>query len=72
MSARLVSVPPDLGELNGVHDLAVDGTTVDFQVDQAALESALRAITAAGVISLVSRPPTLEELFLRHYQGASL
>ena len=55
-----------------VDDLAVDGTTVDFQVDQAALESALRAITAAGVISLVSRPPTLEELFLRHYQGASL
>jgi ABC-2 type transport system ATP-binding protein len=72
ISARLVSVPPDLGELSGVHDLVVDGTTVDFQVDQTALETALRAITAAGVVSLVSRPPTLEELFLRHYQGASL
>ncbi len=72
ISARLVSVPPDLGELGGVHDLVVDGTTVDFQVDQTALESALRAITAAGVVSLVSRPPTLEELFLRHYQEASL
>jgi ABC-2 type transport system ATP-binding protein len=72
ISARLVSVSPDLGELSGVHDLVVDGTTVDFQVDQTALETALRAITAAGVVSLVSRPPTLEELFLRHYQGASL
>jgi ABC-2 type transport system ATP-binding protein len=72
ISATLASVPQNLGELNGVHDLVVDGATVDFQVDQAALESALRAITAAGVVSLVSRPPTLEELFLRHYQGASL
>jgi ABC-2 type transport system ATP-binding protein len=70
ISARLASVPPDLSELNGVHDLAVDGTTVNFQVDQAALESALRALTTAGVVSLVSRPPTLEELFLRHYQEA--
>ncbi len=70
ISARLASVPPDLSELNGVHDLAVDGTTVNFQVDQATLESALKALTTAGVVSLVSRPPTLEELFLRHYQEA--
>jgi ABC-2 type transport system ATP-binding protein len=27
----------------------------------------LRRLTAAGVRGLVSRPPTLEELFLRHY-----
>jgi ABC-2 type transport system ATP-binding protein len=27
----------------------------------------LRQLAAAGVLSLVSQPPTLEELFLRHY-----
>jgi hypothetical protein len=32
-----------------------------------ALGAALRLLTDAGVRSLVSRPPTLEELFLRHY-----
>jgi ABC-2 type transport system ATP-binding protein len=28
----------------------------------------LSALASAGVRSLVSRPPTLEELFLRHYR----
>ncbi|MEV1179622.1 ABC transporter ATP-binding protein, partial [Nonomuraea sp. NPDC049784] len=34
------------------------------------LDQALRRLTEAGVRSLVSRPPTLEELFLRHYETA--
>ena len=25
-------------------------------------------LTSAGLLSLVSQPPTLEELFMRHYQ----
>ena len=29
----------------------------------------LRHLSAAGVRSLISQPPTLEELFLRHYQA---
>jgi ABC-2 type transport system ATP-binding protein len=29
----------------------------------------LRHLSAAGVRSLTSQPPTLEELFLRHYQA---
>ena len=36
----------------------------------AALDPALRRLTAVGVRSLVSQPPTLEELFLRHYAVA--
>ena len=43
---------------------------VRFQADPGALEPALRALAEAGVTSLVSRPPTLEELFLRHYAAA--
>ena len=38
------------------------------QVDGDALDQVLRLLTAAGVRSLVSRPPTLEELFLMHYE----
>jgi ABC-2 type transport system ATP-binding protein len=37
-------------------------------VDTGQLDPLLRRLTAAGVRSLVSRPPTLEELFLRHYR----
>jgi ABC-2 type transport system ATP-binding protein len=70
IEAELAGPPAGLADLAGVHDLAVDGERVRFDVDTAALDTALRALTAAGVRSLVSQPPTLEELFLRHYDAA--
>jgi ABC-2 type transport system ATP-binding protein len=57
----------DLVNMAGVHDAQVDGTSVRCQVDSAQLDALLRRLTHAGVRTLVSRPPTLEELFLRHY-----
>ncbi|MCG8914777.1 ABC transporter ATP-binding protein [Actinokineospora sp. PR83] len=64
-----LSGPPDgIGELPGVHDLKAEGNRVRFDVDTSDLDRALRALTASGVKSLTSQPPTLEELFLRHYQ----
>ncbi|MER8029019.1 ABC transporter ATP-binding protein [Streptomyces bauhiniae] len=56
--------------LTGVHDLEVRGAHVRLQVDTAELDSVLRVLSAAGVRSLTCTPPTLEELFLRHYEGA--
>jgi ABC-2 type transport system ATP-binding protein len=61
-----------LDGLPGIHDLevrpALDGDTeVRFQVDTSKLHEAIAALSAAGIRSLVSTPPTLEELFLRHY-----
>jgi len=56
-----------LERLAGVHDPQVDGLRARFDVDTAQLESALEFLTAFGVRSLTSQPPTLEELFLRHY-----
>jgi ABC-2 type transport system ATP-binding protein len=52
-----------------VHDLSVEGTRVRFDVDSDDLDRALRHLTSFGVRTLTSRPPTLEELFLRHYEG---
>ncbi|GAA1773958.1 ABC transporter ATP-binding protein [Nocardioides hankookensis] len=67
VSAELDRQPEGLGALEGVHGLVVEGTRVRFQVDTARLEPALQALVGAGVRSLTSQPPTLEELFLRHY-----
>jgi polyether ionophore transport system ATP-binding protein len=53
----------------GVHNFQAQDGRVRFDVDDQALEEALRRLTSLGVRSLVSRPPTLEELFLRHYQA---
>jgi ABC-2 type transport system ATP-binding protein len=71
VDAELAAPPSGLDGLTGVHDLHVDGTRVRCQVDAAALGDFLSRLTAAGVRSLLCQPPTLEELFLRHYTGAA-
>jgi ABC-2 type transport system ATP-binding protein len=67
--AELASPPDGLLQLPGVHNLEVDGTRVRLQVDSEQIDALLRRLTSVGVRSLVSQPPTLEELFLRHYQA---
>jgi ABC-2 type transport system ATP-binding protein len=57
-------------DLPTVHGLHTDGDRVRFDVDPTGLDAALRALTDRGVVSLTTRPPTLEELFLRHYTRA--
>ena len=54
----------------GVHNLQAQDGRVRFDVDTVGLDAALRHLTDVGVRSLISQPPTLEELFLRHYQQA--
>jgi ABC-2 type transport system ATP-binding protein len=56
-----------LAGLPGVHDVAADGTRARFDVDSAELPGVLRHLAGFEVHTLTSRPPTLEELFMRHY-----
>jgi ABC-2 type transport system ATP-binding protein len=56
-----------LESLAGVHGLTTHNGSVSFEVDTAQLDPVLRHVTGFGVESLASAPPTLEELFLRHY-----
>ncbi|MFH8260178.1 ABC transporter ATP-binding protein [Streptomyces roseolus] len=67
VTAELAGPPRGLDRLAGVHDLRVEGRTVRLQADTDKLDPVLAALLAAGVRSLTSTPPTLEELFLRHY-----
>ncbi|HET9656381.1 MAG TPA: ABC transporter ATP-binding protein [Kineosporiaceae bacterium] len=67
ISAELDGDPAGLTGLDGVHGLQVSGHRIDCEVDTSCLDQVLRRLTELGVRSLVSRPPTLEELFLRHY-----
>ncbi|MBN0041688.1 ABC transporter ATP-binding protein [Cellulosimicrobium cellulans] len=63
--------PSALDTLDGVHDLVVepgaDGTRARFDVDNDHVETVLRALTDLGLRSVTVNPPSLEELFLRHY-----
>ena len=69
IAAELAEPPVGLDRLLGVHDLDVEGNRVRCEVDTDKLDEFLRALSAAGIRSLTSQPPTLEELFLRHYAG---
>ncbi len=67
VSVELRTAPTGLSSLEGIHDLAVSGNRARFAVDTVRLDAALAALTGLGVVSLTCQPPTLEELFLRHY-----
>src|SRR5580658_10194553 len=67
VNAELDRPAPGIAGLPGVHDLVIAGDRVRCEVDTDKLTGFLRELTAAGVRSLTSQPPTLEELFLRHY-----
>lgn len=58
--AGLVALP-------GVHDVVQQDGRARFDVDSDHLGGAVRHLTDFGIRSLGSSPPTLEELFLRHY-----
>lgn len=72
ISALVERAPHALVDLAGMHALRVAdegaaGHRVEGEVDTDRLDDLLRHLTGLGVKSLTSRPPTLEELFLRHY-----
>jgi ABC-2 type transport system ATP-binding protein len=56
-----------LERLPGVHGAASVNGSVRFTVDAEHLDAAVRHVSSFGLRSLVSHPPTLEELMLRHY-----
>ena len=56
-----------LAGLPGVHDLLRLDGHITFAVDDAELPAVLSAVARLQPRSLVANPPSLEELFLRHY-----
>lgn len=68
IQAELSSSPNGLAQLPGVHSLDVEGNRVRCEVDTAQLDGLMKQLAASGIKSLVAQPPTLEELFLRHYE----
>lgn len=67
IKAEMAGDPGDLSRIAGVDDISFDGHTLRAQVDADSLGAVIKALGDAGVRGLVSQPPTLEDLFLRHY-----
>ncbi|CDQ41183.1 MULTISPECIES: ABC transporter ATP-binding protein [Virgibacillus] len=58
-----------LSEVEGVHAIEREGNEISFQVDTEKLDDVIRYISKFGLVKLQSAPPTLEDLFMRHYEG---
>src|ERR1700712_3749229 len=67
IKAEMIGDPGDIGSIEGVEDVSVEGHTLTAQVNGDSLAQVIKALGDAGVRSLVSQPPTLEDIFLRHY-----
>jgi ABC-2 type transport system ATP-binding protein len=62
--------PPGLEQVTGVEDVRVDGNRVTCTV-RGGFEPFMKAISGAGVASLVSHEPSLEDVFLAYYRDAA-
>jgi len=70
VTAELATMPEGLAKLPGVHEVVVQGQRITASVEPSGMAQLMAALGAGGVTAVTSAPPTLEELFLRHYQKA--
>nr|MCU0294970.1 ABC transporter ATP-binding protein [Candidatus Nanopelagicales bacterium] len=66
--ATVDGVPAGFAELPGVFDVNVSDGDLTCEVEESAMAPVMAALAAAGVRRLNSQQPTLEEVFLKHYQ----
>ena len=62
----------DLHELKGIHNIKQNKNAYFFQIDNTELDQVINYVSTYGIIKLESTPPTLEDLFMRHYAGTDL
>jgi len=60
----------ELKTQQGVHDLKIEDRHAEFEIDSDHTDDVLRYLSQVGVDHLISAPPSLERLFLRHYGDA--
>lgn len=59
-----------LESVDGVHDVQQDQNEYTFQVDTEKMDAVIKFVSRYSIVKLESAPPTLEDLFMRHYEGA--
>jgi ABC-2 type transport system ATP-binding protein len=67
MTVTTAQPPVGVAGMAGVHDLTVDGHTARFEVEPDAMTQVQRRLADHGVTTMIASPPSLQQLFLRHY-----
>jgi ABC-2 type transport system ATP-binding protein len=60
--------PAAIRSLPGVHAVEIHDHRVELEVESDRIAELVSSLAPLGVRSLISHPPTLEELFMRHYE----
>lgn len=63
------SAAMELEKLPGVHDVSQEGLKYRFSVDSNAMTEVMEVLLPLGIKALTAEPPSLEDLFMRHYGG---
>jgi len=71
VTARTRGDGGELRELPFVHDFAATDGQISFSVDRADLDTTMDRLAGLGIDELAVAPASLEDLFLREYQGVS-
>jgi len=69
LTVQTKEVIANLSNLKGVFNLETNDLEVSFQIDSEELDTVIRYISQFGIVKLESAPPTLEDLFMKHYEG---
>jgi ABC-2 type transport system ATP-binding protein len=72
IEAELSRDPAAVGSLPGVHAVQIHDHKVALEVETGRMAEFVSGLAPLGVRSLVSHPPTLEELFMRHYEDGEV
>ncbi|WP_081922295.1 ABC transporter ATP-binding protein [Oceanobacillus jeddahense] len=57
----------NIHHLSGIHDISQEDGKWRFSVDSDAMDSVIQELSPLGIKFLTAEPPSLEELFMRHY-----
>jgi len=61
-----------LDRMPGVFDITKTGESLNFSVDTAQMGEVIAHIGGFGIVKLESAPPTLEDLFMKHYKNGGV
>lgn len=59
----------DLQEVEGIHEYNLKNGVYTFQIETKSLDALIKHLGRYTITKFESNPPTLEDLFMRHYQG---
>lgn len=59
----------EMAKVSGVHDFNQKGNQATFSADESHINAILTEASKLGVQKFEAVPPTLEDLFMRHYEG---